>query len=106
MGVVSDGKRDALSAGDIVLVRRGKHCGTSFVVVKVEGERIAWITDGEHYPADRPKKKNILHLQRMRVNLGDVAERVASGKTLDNGWLVQRMSAVMNNGDTSCRQGG
>lgn len=106
MGVAPDSKICAPSAGDIVLVRRGKHGGTPFVVIKVDGVRTAWITDGKHYPADRPKKKNFLHLQRMRVNLEDVAERVASGKALDNGWLVQRISAVMKNGDASCRQGG
>lgn len=76
------------------------------MVIKVDGVRTAWITDGKHYPADRPKKKNFLHLQRMRVNLEDVAERVASGRALDNGWLTQRISAVMKNGDASCRQGG
>lgn len=106
MGVAFDMKTDAPSAGDVVLVRRGKYRGSPFVVIKVEGDRTVWMTDGKLRPTDRPKKKNILHLQRMRVNLEDVAERVASGKTLDNGWLVQRMSAVMNNGDTSCRQGG
>lgn len=106
MGVASDGKTGAPSAGDVVLVRRGKHGGTPFVVVKVDGGGAAWITDGKHYPANRPKKKNFLHLQMMRVNLEDVAERVASGKALDNGWLVQRISAVMKNGDASCRQGG
>lgn len=104
---VTPGKgTDMPAAGDIVFVRRGKHGGTPFVVVKVEGDSRAWITDGKYYPADRPKKKNILHLQRTRVNLEDVAERVAGGKPLDNGWLIQRMSAVLKNGDTSCRQGG
>lgn len=93
-------------AGDVVIVRRGKHKGSVFVVVAVEGEARVYVADGKHYPAARPKKKNVLHLQRTRISLGDVAERVAGGKPLDNGWLVQRMTAVLKDGGTSCRQGG
>lgn len=106
MGVIPDVECRALMAGDIVTVRCGKHKGLPFVVVKLEGEVRVYITDGKHYPAERPKKKNVLHIQRTRINLGDVAERVAGGKPLDNGWLIQRMTAVPKNGDTSCRQGG
>lgn len=106
MGVTPDRGIGMLAAGDMVKVRCGKHKGSPFVVVKVEGERRVYISDGDCYPVNRPKKKNVLHLQRTRINLEDVAERVAGGKSLDNGWLIQRMAAVLKNGEASCRQGG
>lgn len=89
-----------------MIVRRGKHKTLPFAVVKVEGVRTVYISDGRFYPVDKPKKKNVLHLQCTRFNLEEVAERVAGGKPLDNGWLIQRMTAVFKNGDASCRQGG
>lgn len=106
MGIAPDGKSGVPAVGDVVLVRRGKHGGTPFVVVKAEGGTRVYITDGKNYPAGSPKKKNVLHLQRTCVHLEEVAERVAGGKPLDNGWLIQRMTAVFKNGDSSCRQGG
>jgi len=106
MGVTPNLKTETPVVGDVVTVRQGKHKALSFVVVKVEGERAVYIADGKNYPVEKPKKKNVLHLQRTRINLEEVAERVAGGKPLDNGWLVLRMTAVLRNGDTSCRQGG
>lgn len=106
MGVASNRKTDVTSAWDIVFVRRGNHVRTPLVVVRTDGECMVWIADREHYSGDRPKRKDILHLQWMRVNLEDVTERVACERTLDKDWLAQRTSAVVNSGDTSCRQGG
>ena len=92
--------------GDVVIVRRGKHTGTQFVVVGAEGLDRVYIADGRNYRVERPKKKNILHLQRTLMNLEDVAGRVAGGKPLDNGWLAQKVSVILDDGDTSWRQGG
>lgn len=97
-------ERVSFKVGDIVIVRQGRHRGSMFVVVGTEGERRVFIADGGDYPAQKPKKKNVLHLQRTLMNLEDVAERVAGGKPLDNGWLKQRFTAVLNNSDTSCKQ--
>jgi len=95
-----------LRAGDVVKVRQGKYTGNLFVVVATEGESRAFITDGKKYSTNKPKKKNVMHLQRTQINLEDVAGRVAGGKPLDNGWLIQRISTVSSNGSTSCIQGG
>lgn len=106
MGVIPDGEIEDFKAGDLVTVRRGKHTGTPFVVIGTEGASRAYITDGKNYPVLRPKKKNTAHLRKTLINLDDVAGRVAGGKPLDNGWLIQRITAISNNSGTSCRQGG
>ena len=106
MGVIPNVPEGKFQAGDVVLVRRGRYAGTRFVVVGTEGESRVFITDGRNYRTEKPKKKNTAHLQRTLINLEDVAGRVAGGKPLDNGWLAQKVSVILDDGDTSWRQGG
>ena len=96
----------SLKTGDVVFVRRGKNNGKQFVVVGIESETRVFIADGRTYSVKKPKKKNVKHLQRTLINLEDVAGRVAGGKPLDNGWLIQKVSTILDNSDTSWRQGG
>lgn len=96
----------SLKTGDVVFVRRGKNNGKRFVVVGIESETRVFIADGRTYSVKKPKKKNVKHLQKRLINLKDVAGRVAGGKPLDNGWLAQKVSVVLDDGDTSWRQGG
>ena len=96
----------SLKTGDVVFVRRGKNNGKQFVVVGIESETRVFIADGRTYSVKKPKKKNVKHLQKRLIHLEDVAGRVAGGKPLDNGWLAQKVSVVLDDGDTSWRQGG
>ena len=106
MGVTPDLQEGALETGDVVFVRRGKNKGKFFVVVGIESETRVFIADGRTYSVKKPKKKNVKHLQKRLMNLKDVAGRVAGGKPLDNGWLAQKVSVILDDGDTSWRQGG
>ena len=106
MGVIPDLQDGTLKIGDVVSVRRGKNKGKFFVVVRTESEARIFIADGISYSVEKPKKKNVKHLQRTLMNLEDVAGRVAGGKPLDNGWLIQKISTILDNSDTSWRQGG
>ena len=106
MGVTPDLQEGVLKTGDVVFVRQGKNKGKIFVVVGIESETRVFIADGIKYSVGKPKKKNVKHLQRTLMNLEDVAGRVAGAKPLDNGWLVQKVSAILDNSDTSWRQGG
>ena len=69
----------------------------------MENERVL-IANGAEYKAAKPKKKNVIHLQQTHYNLEDVAGRVAGGKPLDNGWLMQKISAFAEYSGTSCKQ--
>ena len=106
MGVTPGLIEGSLKTGDVVFVRRGKNNGKQFVVVGIESETRVFIADGIKYSVGKPKKKNVKHLQKRLMNLEDVAGRVAGGKPLDNGWLIQKVSAILDNSDTSWRQGG
>ena len=106
MGVIPDLQEGVLKTGDVVFVRQGKNKGKIFVVVGIESETRVFIADGSKYSVGKPKKKNVKHLQRTLMNLEDVAGRFAGGKPLDNGWLIQKISTILGNSDTSWRQGG
>ena len=92
--------------GDLVKVRQGKYAGNLFVVISTEGDSRAVIADGSFYKCDKPKMKNVKHLQKTQINLEDVAGRIAGGKVPDNGWLIREISAVSDDGSISCKQGG
>ena len=96
MGVTPDIQEGCLKTGDVVFVRRGKNKGKFIIVVGIESETRIFIADGSNYSVEKPKKKNVKHLQRTLMNLEDVAGRVAGGKPLDNGWLVQKVSAILD----------
>lgn len=103
MGVSSSTYKEGFSTGDVVIVRRGKYAGKPFAVMGACDGRIL-IANGAEYTAAKPKKKNVIHLQQTHYNLEDVAGRVAGGKPLDNGWLMQKISTLLENSGTSCEQ--
>ena len=103
MGVTSPIQDERYRAGEIVIVRRGKYAGKPFAIVGRDDGRIL-IANGAEYKAAKPKRKNVIHLQQTHYYLEDVAGRVAGGKPLDNGWLMQKISKLLENSGTSCEQ--
>lgn len=51
--------------GQIVEVVRGRDRGICCVVVAQQPDRYVWIADGHKRKAERPKKKNVLHLRKV-----------------------------------------
>lgn len=49
--------------GQIVKVLRGKEEDSLSVIIRIEDDRFVWIADGDKRRFDRPKKKNVLHLE-------------------------------------------
>lgn len=106
MGVEPSASLNKYKEGDIVIVRRGRYAGKLFAVVKTEGESRVYISDGRNYTVDKPKKKNVKHLQRTLMSLKDTPGATALGKTLDNGRLAEAISAVAGDNSGSSKQGG
>lgn len=103
MGIISRKQKETFCAGDVVIVSRGKFAGKPFAVMGTDGCRIM-IANGADIKTAKPKRKNVIHLQQTHYNLEDVAGRVAGGKPLDNGWLMQKISAFAEYSGTSCKQ--
>ncbi|MEG1601999.1 MAG: KOW domain-containing RNA-binding protein [Cloacibacillus sp.] len=104
MGITSRTQKVSFCAGDVVVVLRGKYAGKPFAVMGTDNERVL-IANGAEFKAAKPKKKNVIHLHQTHYNLEDVAGRVAGGKPLDNGWLMQKLSNLLEKSSgASCKQ--
>jgi ribosomal protein L14E/L6E/L27E len=53
----------ALIVGQIVLITQGRDAGQYAVIIKILDERFVVLADGDKRKYDRPKKKNIHHLE-------------------------------------------
>lgn len=76
-----------LSPGDIVRNRRGKDEGQLTVVIGLEDERIALVADGDKRRFDRPKRKNVLHLESIGIVNEEVASSLRETGRVTNGKL-------------------
>jgi ribosomal protein L14E/L6E/L27E len=97
MGMSCDND-ESFPLGSLVVVRRGRHAGSVFVVVGIEKEqgkdgRIL-IADGRKISAARPKRKNSRHVEPAGIVSGQVVQRLAGGKFIDDGWLAQVISRL------------
>ena len=52
-----------IKAGAVVIAKAGRDKGRAFAVVDMLNSRTALIADGKTRPLERPKRKNIIHLQ-------------------------------------------
>jgi large subunit ribosomal protein L14e len=70
----------SLKPGQLVLSRAGRDRGQLFIVVAVEDGHFARVADGRLRPADRPKRKNVRHLQPQGAIDAGLAARAAHGE--------------------------
>lgn len=62
-----------LAPGDVVRHRRGRDENQLAVVIALEDERFALVADGDKRRFDRPKRKNVLHLEPLGIHSDEVA---------------------------------
>ena len=55
--------------GRVVIAKAGRDKGRAFVVVEMIDDRTALIADGKTRPLERPKRKNVLHLQATSTDI-------------------------------------
>jgi ribosomal protein L14E/L6E/L27E len=79
--------RKELVPGAIVRSRRGRDEGELAVVIALEGERYAYIADGNKRRFDRPKRKNLLHLEPVGIVSEEVANSLRETGRVTNGKL-------------------
>lgn len=62
--------------GQIVKVLRGKEEDSLAVIIRIEDDRFVWIADGDKRRFDRPKKKNVLHLELQEAVSSEVVNSI------------------------------
>lgn len=73
--------------GQIVRVLRGREAGTYAIIVGVEEPRFVLLADGDKRKFDRPKKKNIRHIQPTHYIAQEVADALAETGRVTNAKL-------------------
>lgn len=53
--------------GTVVIAKAGRDKGKAFAVTEVLNDREVLIADGKRRPLERPKRKNVIHLQATRT---------------------------------------
>ena len=66
--------------GSVVIAKAGRDKGRAFAVTDVISEREVLIADGKTRPLERPKRKNIIHLQATST----VIDHVTTNRQLRN----------------------
>ncbi len=59
--------------GQIVQVLRGREARNFAIVIGFEEPHFVWIADGNQRKVDRPKKKNVKHVQPTNVVVEEIA---------------------------------
>lgn len=76
-----------LKPGDIVRSRRGKDEGQLHAVLSIVDERYALVADGGKRRFDRPKRKNMLHLEPLGFHSEEVANSLRETGRVTNAKL-------------------
>ena len=58
-----------ITKGSVVIAKAGRDKGKAFAVIDVLSDREVLIADGKRRPIERPKRKNVIHLQRTHTTV-------------------------------------
>ena len=58
-----------IAKGSVVIAKAGRDKGKAFAVIEVLDPRTVLIADGKRRPIERPKRKNVIHLQMTRMTV-------------------------------------
>jgi len=93
-----------LAPGDIVRSRRGKDEGELAIVIALVEERIALVADGDKRRFDRPKRKNVLHLERIGIRSEEVASSIRDTGRVTNAKLRYAIGQIERLMDSDKRE--
>lgn len=67
-----------------------------YIIIRVQGE-YAYLSDGRKHPLERPKRKNIKHLQPLREYDRELREKLTRGSRVEDEeiarWIRSRISS-------------
>ncbi|MDQ1910854.1 KOW domain-containing RNA-binding protein [Paenibacillus sp. GD4] len=92
--------------GQIVKVNRGIGSGMYAVIINVVDQRFVWIADGCKRKFDKPKKKNLLHLELLPVISSYVRESLLETGRVTNGKLRDLLMKYANNSQLEAQEKG
>ncbi|SHG11593.1 KOW domain-containing RNA-binding protein [Ornithinibacillus halophilus] len=73
--------------GQVVRIMQGREAGQYMVVIKIIDDRYVLLADGEKRKYDRPKKKNLHHIEVMDYTSPEVQNSLLETGRVTNGKL-------------------
>lgn len=81
--------------GQLVLIKRGRDADQYAIIVRLIDDRYVFLADGEKKRFDRPKKKNLQHLQLLDFVSPEVQSSLLDTGRVTNGKLRYAISKYM-----------
>jgi len=81
--------------GQIVFIKSGRDAGQYAIIVRLVDERFVFLADGDIKRFDRPKKKNIQHLQLVDYVSPEVQSSLIDTGRVTNGKIRFALSKYM-----------
>lgn len=82
--------------GQIVLIKSGRDAGQYAIIIRLMDERFVMLADGGRKKFDRPKKKNIQHLQLLNYISPEVQTSLKETGRVTNGKLRFALAKYVN----------
>lgn len=94
-----------LQVGQIVSITQGRDAGQYAVIIKILDERFVVLADGDKRKFDRPKKKNIHHLDFFDYVSPEVQNSMKETGRVTNGKLRFALTKFVNELVTDLKKG-
>ncbi|MEC5425563.1 KOW domain-containing RNA-binding protein [Virgibacillus sp. C22-A2] len=91
--------------GQIVRIMQGREAGQYAIVIKVMDDRYVLLADGEKRKYDRPKKKNLHHIETMDYISPEVQSSLLETGRVTNGKLRFAIAKFINEVVTDLKKG-
>lgn len=91
--------------GQVVRIRQGREAGQFAVVIRMIDERFVLLADGEKRKYDRPKKKNVSHIEMMDFISPEVQSSLLETGRVTNGKLRFAITKFVNEIVTDLKKG-
>lgn len=91
--------------GQIVRIKQGRKSGGYAVIIEVVDDRFVLIADGEKRKTNKPKKKNMQHIERMNYTSPEVRNSLLETGRVTNGKVRFALSKFVNEIVTDLKKG-
>ena len=87
-----------IKPGQLVCSKSGRDKDRCYLVLEVIDQYFVRLIDGDVRRIDRPKRKNIKHLQVLPATSGELAEKLKAGESITNSEVRQAISQTIGKG--------
>lgn len=83
-----------ISIGQIVVSAAGRDKGDKFVVLCIIDSQYVYISDGRTRKLEKPKKKKLKHLKKLKFVAEDIKDKLESGDKLSNSEIRKLLKSI------------